>query len=629
MRFLTDDDWGMLKAVFCVLVTLFIAMTVPDACRALDGQMERRILERDEHYELLIAERFVREKRFDDAIRVLERLCLNNPRFNLAAEHLVRCYFETGRTGRAIEFLEERLAKDPAHFPFARDLGNAYLDTAEREKALAVWNGVLERAPGDARNYGRIARLEVEAGFYQEAISTYRAGRVFEKLYQPYTVEIIRLERLLGRCEMAFREAIGLIAWAERMDMRNARLAAEIYAEAGFDERLLAVVDSVSAITRPVDARFLVARAALLIEAGKYGEAGIYVEERNALPAKQLYDFIRYLSDVKPQKRDPGFLTLYQEVLDTFLARYPGSPVAPGVMLALAENLREEAGGDGEKLADALRTAEEVVAHRWGKIYAEKVALFEARLLFEDLNRPREALEALGRVEFDGIGSARSAAEMRMQALVRVGDWEWAERDLEALAADPDSIISAVGRYGIGRMSFLRGDYEGAVASLSSFAESCPWSPWANDALEMAMLVAGALGEGRAPLDCYRAALSLEAEGRNGSAVDSLDAFAVRYAWSVLYPRVIYMRAGLNMRLGNVERAAGDFEALAERFPLDRLAPRALEQWAEIAAAGAKEDALNLYEKILQRYPDDPFLDRVRRRYVALRKSMEAGGNDD
>jgi tetratricopeptide (TPR) repeat protein len=627
MRFRRDYKCRMLEPVLCVLIALFIAMDAYAAFSGIDGQMERKISERDEQYTLRIAERLMRDKRFDDAIRILERLSMNYPRFNLAAEHLVRCYFETGRTERAVEFLEGCVERDPAYFPFVRDLGIAYLDMAERDKALAVWKGILETAPGRAGNCGRIARLMVEAGFYEEAISTYREGRSFENMYQAYTAEIIRLERLLGRSDVAFREAIGLIASAERMEMRLARLAAEIYAEAGFDERFLAVVDSASAIARPADERFRLARTALLIEAEKYDEAGFFLEEQSALPAKQFSDFIRYLSGVRLRKRDQGFSTLYSKVLDTFLARYADSPVAPGVMLALAENLREGAEGDEEKLARALRTSDEVLTHRWGEAYVERVALFKARLLFENLNRPREALDALRAVRFSSAGGAREAAEIRMRALVRSGDRERAERDLEALAADPDSSISAAGRYGLGRMYFLRGDYEEAVDGLSSLAESCPWSPWANDALETAMLVAGALGEGHEPLDCYRVAISLEAEGLIRAAVDSLDAFSARYSWSSLYPRAIFMRAGLYMRLGDAGRAAEDFEALAERCPLDRLAPRALERLAEMAAS--KEDALRLYENILERYPDDPFLDRVRRRYIVLRNSMEGEADEN
>jgi tetratricopeptide (TPR) repeat protein len=605
------------------------AAVIPALAHDIGARPQKEIEIRDELFELRIAARFMKEERYNEAIRLLEKLCSEYPEFDLAAEHLAICYVRTGRIERAVAFLEERLARNPAHFPFARDLGYAYLDLGERDKALEIWHGVLGNTPSDARYYGQIARLEMEAGLYEEAIETYRAGRVFEKLYKPYTLEIIRLERLLGRWEAAFGEAIALVASSEGVDMESVKLPAEIYEESGFDDRLFAIADSAASAAGPEKGSLHAARAALLLEAGKYDEAGRYVEEQQALPERELYAFINYLSAARRRKAEPGCAVFYRKALDTFLSRYPDSPVAPGVMLALAENLRDEGvSGDGEKLTRAVRTADEIVRHHWGMGYAERASLFKARLLLEDLNRPREALDALREVPFRTIECSREAEEIRMRALFRAGAWEEAEQSFEMLAAGRDSVTSAIGLYGTATVSFLRGDFEKAVGDLSAFAEACPWSPWANDALETAMLVKEALAEGRAPLEAYRAVFTLEAEGQVRAAVDSLEAFAVRYPWSVLYPRAVYKKAELDLRLGNESRAARDFEMFAEKFPLDRLAPRALEQLAGIAAAGKKEEALKLYERILRRYPDDPFLDRVRRRYIVLRQSMEAAGDE-
>jgi len=226
-------------------------------------------------------------------------------------------------------------------------------------------------------------------------------------------------------------------------------------------------------------------------------------------------------------------------------------------------------------------------------------------------------------VDFLAASNSRRAEDIRMLALVRAGAWEEAEQRFELLAESGDSTKAAVGLYGKGEASFFRGEYGEAVEILSSLAETYPWSPWANDALERALLVKEALREGRAPLDCYREALALRSAGSLRAAADSLGALIERHLSSVLHPRALYERAELDIRSGNGERAARDLETLAERYPLSDLAPRALERLADIERKDNPRRAEELYEAILERYPDDPFLERVRRAYIAIRRSSE------
>ncbi len=141
--------------------------------------------------------------------------------------------------------------------------------------------------------------------------------------------------------------------------------------------------------------------------------------------------------------------------------------------------------------------------------------------------------------------------------------------------------------------------------------------------LEKALLVEEALREGTGPLDRYREALVLAAAGSRAAAADSLGALIERYPSSLLVPRALYERAELDIGSGMEERAMRGLEMLAELHPLSELAPRALERLALIERGRDVARAKELYEAILERYPDDPFLERVRRSYMALRREAE------
>jgi hypothetical protein len=70
-----------------------------------------------------------------------------------------------------------------------------------------------------------------------------------------------------------------------------------------------------------------------------------------------------------------------------------------------------------------------------------------------------------------------------------------------------------------------------------------------------------------------------------------------------------------------LDAARTDFTRLVENYPLHELAPRALERLAELAARENPAEAISRYGTLMERYPDYPFMERVRERYVALGKT--------
>jgi tetratricopeptide (TPR) repeat protein len=600
--------------------------------RAEATQEDRResVMQRsDKGRQLSVASRLISEKRYDEAIAVLEPVVEENPELRAAAERLAICYQRAGRPHDAIRLLEERIASDPYHLPFVRTLGYAYLDIGERDKAIETWHSVLDDDPKRAGYYGTIAQLEKEAGLYEEALSTYRAGRRNEAFFRRNTAEIIRLERLLGRPGVAFEETVVLISWSQQFNAADVDLAVELFAEEDRDEGLLEFVDSAAADAPRGNTNMAVLKTALLFDAGRYDEAVELLEQLGSSGEREIFAIVGYLVRARQRGTVSGNDPVLRKALETFLEDHGASPVAPGIMFVLAEDLRSQAASGTKReaaLREALDVIDRILEHPKSGFYREPALLLEAEILLEGLHRPDGAIEALEGAEFRAADRAREAERLIMNALIEAGRWKEAERRFTLLSGDVDSVKAAIGRYGMGKLRFYRGEYGAAVDSLSRFAESHPWSEYANDALETAMLVKEALVEDTAPLDCYRGAYVALAQGMVRTAADSLDAFQQRYPLSLLIPRAIFMRAEIHLIDGDPEAAAGLWKGLAEAYPLHGLAPRALERTAEIAGPG---ESVELYEKIIERYPDDPFIGRIRNRYIALRKSIEENAGDD
>ena len=185
------------------------------------------------------ANHFIVRNRCADAVPILERLAAE---IVAAAvnEMLAGCYIKEGRgagrglSARAMPRGRARAVRD------ARDLGRAYMDLGRREDAVVVWRS---RSPATrrplrctvtSRRWSR-RRGSMTKRSRRSARSATRGER------QYYVREIVRLERIIGREEDAFRDAL-LLAGQRRGalegDIRN---VTEIFRESKNRERLVAL----------------------------------------------------------------------------------------------------------------------------------------------------------------------------------------------------------------------------------------------------------------------------------------------------------------------------------------------------------------------------------------------------
>ena len=125
--------------------------------------------------------------RCEDAIPILERLTAEYPRIAAANEMLAGCYIKEGRAQDAASLLERCLEEEPGQFAYVRDLGRAYIDLGRQRGSRRRLAAACSRATrSTASMYGHVAKMEQEAGLYDEAIETLRAGTRFKENAEYY-----------------------------------------------------------------------------------------------------------------------------------------------------------------------------------------------------------------------------------------------------------------------------------------------------------------------------------------------------------------------------------------------------------------------------------------------------------
>ncbi|MFA4948133.1 MAG: tetratricopeptide repeat protein [Candidatus Krumholzibacteriia bacterium] len=596
------------------------------------------------------ANHFLMQERCVEAIPILERLTTEYPRIAAANEMLAGCYIKEGRAQDAASLLERCLKEEPGQFAYARDLGRAYMDLGRREDAVAVWRSLLASDEKTATMYGHVAKMEQEAGLYDEAIETLRAGTGFKETAEYYSREIIRLERVIGREEDAFRDALLLIGQRQGAFEGEIRGVTDIFRESKKRERLVALLDSTIAAGSDRSGIFRTLKTIFLIEAERYDDARKHLFGKGApvFREDELYALLLHMGRMPPARVDMRFTSIRVDLMRLFLERFDSSAFAPHVRVMAAESTRESArsasGPERERLlGEALALCDAAKRSGLGAPYFDKAAIMKAQVYFEDMQKSGEALAELSNVGRRNVVQRLEAEELRGRILLASGNWRDAAAELGRIAADADTSVALLGRYGLGRLAFLAGRYEESLKTLSDLAEKHPSSPWANDALELAMDVKGAMPEGTGALGLYRAAVLDRSRGQRAAAIDSLAALERRFPESSLAPRAIFMKGEIEAETGAqgtdaggrgiadgsadpaaLDAARADFTRLVESYPLHELAPRALERLAELAARENPAEAISRYGTLMERYPEYPFMERVRERYVALGKTAGA-----
>ncbi|HMA75958.1 MAG TPA: hypothetical protein VKO43_01475, partial [Candidatus Krumholzibacteriaceae bacterium] len=190
--------------------------------------------------------------------------------------------------------------------------------------------------------------------------------------------------------------------------------------------------------------------------------------------------------------------------------------------------------------------------------------------------------------------------------------------ELKVLASDSDSTVASEAAYRLSEQKFYCGKYSEAIEGFSKTAEEYYSGNQANDALDMAMLIKREMDGEEGALDLFASACLSAARNELAGAADSLRALKRRFPRSTLIPRALLMRASLEIESGLRGKAEEDLKEIAEDYPMSSSAPAALEKLADLISSERPREALKHYRISIERYPDNPFISRIRKKYSGL-----------
>jgi tetratricopeptide (TPR) repeat protein len=590
------------------------------------------------------------------AIRLGEQLLQQYPAEPRIENALLNLYRAERRTTKLMALLSQRLDRNPNDIAAMRELCAHLLALRRQEEALAVIQKTIAANPMDELRYRTSAVLMRSHRQTEVAIALYRQGRAAIGKDDLFAAELAQLEESRGNVDAAIAEYILLVLDPDRRSRAQRKIA-----------RLMERTDNATAILAQIDEMRLRnprsvpvqnVAATIFLQSGRYDDAANAIETADRYAEDQgehLLEFGR--AALRTDENDIADLERVRtgvDVLEKLPRLHPHSTLVPEASRLMAEGLVDVARRVDEekprrKLLERALASLDASIHQdaFPELQRDALAL-RAMILFEELGRKPEALETLDDLVHRQLREGESHHLVQVQmgvVLASMDSLEQARQVLQEIAntvvlpmpedphsrqqqqrTTPEGIARARALYHLAELDLIAGDYEMALTGFADLAEEAPEDRMANDCLDLALLLNEAtFYDGPEPLKVYaryrKALMQREPEKARAALAEIVD----KYPESTLHPIAMFELAESYENEHKVDIALQRYQELVETHAEHRLAPRALEAIGDIwlSQLGQPQTAQEQYERILLEYPDDLFLDGVRRKLLAARQATQ------
>lgn len=592
----------------------------------------------DERNTLRLAQTYEQAGRYEDALRYYEDLARMNPLNSAYFEGLRRTLTALKRHDDVLRVLTDRMQRQTGEFQLWVYRGGVYLQKGKLDSAEADWDRAIAMNTKNGQAYSMIADQCLNAREYERAIGYLRRGREALQSPQLFAFEIARASMMNQDFDTAMDEYLGYLRTVPQ----------SLY-------QIQQQLSMFSEIPEALDAAVRRARAQVEDypenESLRYLLAWLYMERKDYASAYDTYraidriknaggmEILKFASRAFNDKAYREAARAFKDVVD----EHPGASFLPQAEFQHArslEELYEEQGvpealsGEGTSFPStesvssyqgAIRLYEDVAEKYPGQPMASESMYRIGLIKFRRFGDTDGALEIL-----EQISESRRNVFGKADADILIGDIHVARGDLAAALAQYDAVLpsrqieDAVRRqvqFKIAEAHFFAGRFDTVNTLLAPLIEDVG-TDIANDALDLAAMIAQYAKPGELPLQRYARALFLERQKKFSEAA-ALTADIIREFPSHDIVDLSWLKkAALEERTGSIAAAAESYRTFLAQRPESFLRDRGLFHLAQLTEEklGDGARALELYQQLLNDHPYSPFIPRVRERILELRK---------
>ncbi|MDX9759130.1 MAG: tetratricopeptide repeat protein [Bacteroidota bacterium] len=594
----------------------------------------------DEINTLRLAQTYEQAGKHEDALRYFEDLLRQRPSNSGYFEGVRRCLTALKRYDAVLALLTTRIAEYPRDFSLRIHRGGLRMQHGRADSAEADWEAAIEMQTNNAQVYSMIADQLVNAREYRRAIEYLRRGRDALRSPQMYVFEIARAAAMNMDFETAMDEYLGyLVAAPQSLHQIQQQIAM-------FSE----IPDALDAALRRARAR---AEDTPDVAALQHLLAWLYMERKEHAAAYQVTRTIDRLTNAGGNELisfatrmfTEGNHAMAAQAFGDAVAEHPRASFVPQAEFHRARCLEEQYAADG--LPDALQPGDETTEFP----SSEAVTSYDGAIrLYEQLAKKyagqpvgSESLFRIAHIKFHRFGDAdgalrilRDIADPRRQVFgksdadILIGEILVARGDLDGAIAQYDRVLTAPRldpalrrsvQYRIAESFFFAGALDTVLVLLAPLTADVG-TDIANDALDLAALIAQYREPGERPLQQYAQSLLLERQRKYSEAAAVAADIIAQFGSHDIVDLAYLKQAALQRHGGQPRDAAETYEAFLSVRTESFLRDRGLFHLAELKEAELADPAgaMALYQQMLAEHPFSQFAARARERVLQLRK---------
>ncbi len=573
-----------------------------------------------------LALQFYQNKEFDKALDYYEKL-YNKKSPQVYYQPYVNCLLETKDFKKAEKIVKKQIKQYPDALNYIVDLGSVYEKSEEPEKAKSTWESAVKAIKYDDQVFA-VANSFLTIRQFDMAISTYLKGRKISDNNYPFSFELAEVYGTKGDKASMINEYLDILETQDSyiQSVQNA-LQTSFGSEADQKQNDLLKTELLKRISKNPD-KTILSELLIWMQIQQKDWEGAFIQAK-ALDKRKKEEGNRVMGLAQLFAQNEAY-DVAIKAFNYVISKGPDVYYYTNARIELLNVYYQKVVTKGNYTALDLTELEKnfnTTITELGKSSGTVPLLKNlAHLQAFYLSKTDEAIALLEEAIAMPQLSPQTQAECKLEladVLLMTGDiWEASLRYSQVEKAFKYDAIGQEAKFRVARISYYTGDFGWAQAQLDVL-KGATSKLIANDALNLSLLISDALAidSNKAPLELFALADLFAFRNKDDKAIMLLDSLNKTFPNHALADDIAYKKAQISLKHGNYGEAAAFYEELLKNYGEDILGDDALFKLADLTENQFKniEKAKELYQQLLEKYPDSLYVVEARKRFRKLR----------
>jgi len=585
----------------------------------------------------MLGQNFEQAGEFEKARSIYEELYKIQPENYQFFDALNRMYIATKDYDKSIGIISERLKLTPDDINLFGLLGKTYYQTGDETSAYKTWDEAAKKFPSNSTTFRILANYAIERRAFEKAAEFLEKGKETADDPVSFSYELANIYTLTMQYHEAAAEYCFILSKEpNQLNIIESRILSYI-AKPDALEKTIPVIE---AWTAGGETAFKHLRARLYTEKKDFDTAfEIYldIDSKQNHHGTELFNFAQI---VFSQKEYDAAEKAYTEII----SRYPGSPLAANAKLGYARTLEEKfrleaaslipdwkpfynfKGYNSETAGEIISVYNDLAASYPNTEIANECLFRLGEIKLELQSLPSEAEEYFKKIiEKSPTSSFSSGSYLKLGGInLKRGEIENAEFNflkvsLNAKASEEQRNLA---KYNLARIYFFQGNFSRSKEVLEEILDNLKDNS-ANDAIQFSIVLNPKMNDS--------SNLVLFSEAEFSAERNKFQEAAGKYRTISENPRAFMLKdfsrireAEMEIAMDNYDKSISLLSGIAEESIKNIYADKALYLIGKVYQFGINNvpKAVEVYEKLLAKFPNSLYLDEAREEIKKLRKKL-------